>query len=79
MEKRALLAVVLSIAVFYVFSTYIMPPPPKQPATAVQQKATSSALAQQSAVPTDADCRIFFRSGFTSGHSGRSSGQGDQG
>jgi YidC/Oxa1 family membrane protein insertase len=52
MEKRALLAVVLSIAVFYVFSTYIMPPPPKQPATAVQQKATSSSLTSK-AVTTD--------------------------
>ncbi len=44
MEKRALLAVVLSIAVFYLFSTYIMPPPPKQPAKVVQQR-SSSALA----------------------------------
>jgi YidC/Oxa1 family membrane protein insertase len=42
MEKRALLAVVLSIAVFYVFSTYIMPPPPKQPARVVQQRASSA-------------------------------------
>ena len=41
MEKRALLAVVLSIAVFYVFSTYIMPPPPKQPAKVVQQRSSS--------------------------------------
>jgi YidC/Oxa1 family membrane protein insertase len=54
MEKRALLAVVLSIAVFYVFSTYIMPPPPKQPARVVQQRASSSlqASAVQATAPT---------------------------
>ena len=50
MEKRALLAVVLSIAVFYVFSTYIMPPPPKQPAKAVQQR-SSSATSQAAVSP----------------------------
>ena len=47
MEKRALLAVVLSIAVFYVFSTYIMPPPPKQPVKAVPQQRSSSAATTQ--------------------------------
>ena len=53
MEKRALLAVVLSIAVFYVFSTYIMPPPPRSPVNGVQQR-SSSALPQQAntAAPT---------------------------
>ena len=56
MEKRALLAVVLSIAVFYVFSTFIMPPPPKQPVKGVQQQTTSAAaahkdLAQSPAMP----------------------------
>lgn len=42
MEKRALLAVVLSIAVFYVFSTYIMPPPPKQSVSGVQAQVSSN-------------------------------------
>lgn len=49
MEKRALLAVVLSIAVFYVYSTYIMPPPPKRPAGTVQQRSSSAAPAGQPA------------------------------
>ena len=33
---------VLSIAVFYLFSTYIMPPPPRQSARAVQQRSSSA-------------------------------------
>ncbi len=50
MEKRALLAVVLSIAVFYVFSTYIMPPPTRQPVAPLQQRSSSAALLQSQSV-----------------------------
>ena len=50
METRALLAVALSVAVFYVFSTYIMPPPPP-PVKSVQQR-TSSVVQRQPPPPT---------------------------
>ncbi len=50
MEKRALLAVVLSIAVFYVFSTYINPPAPKPSVKVVQQRSSSALSSPQQAV-----------------------------
>ncbi len=52
MEKRALLAVVLSIAVFYVFSTYIMPPPAKPTAKGFQSLSSSTAALPQPAAAT---------------------------
>lgn len=53
MEKRALLAVVLSIAVFYAFSLLNPPPPEKKPAVAVDSKQAAPA-APAAAVPQPA-------------------------
>jgi YidC/Oxa1 family membrane protein insertase len=53
MERRVLLAVILSFAVLYAYSTFFAPPPPT-PASTAQKPAAATTPAQPGATPTAA-------------------------